>query len=294
MPHHNGQNPYYKPHLSIDNQIRQLISRGMIVVDTDVAAQWLSKVSYYRLGLYWYDFEANHETHTFRANTSFCNVVRRYEFDHKLRVLILDALLRIEISIKSSWAHQMSKYHGPHAHLNHDIHNERWESNKTSLLREIERSNEEFINNLQSKYSDETPPIWAVSEVMSFGSLSRWLRSLKDQRVKKSIAGTYRLEISEMNSWTYHLSIIRNTCAHNGRLFNQQLKRITVRLPERLSAYSASRSVYLTLVIITDLLESIDPVSDWKTDMINLISEHDDLQEAMGFPENWRNFPLWQ
>lgn len=121
--------PYHKPYLSTAQQIALLRSRGMEISDEDKAAECLSRIGYYRLSAYWYSSRTS-EIYTdpidgkqktrvldaFRPGTKFSDALDFYVFDKKLRLLVLDALERIEVGIRtdiavllgahSAWAHR--------------------------------------------------------------------------------------------------------------------------------------------------------------------------------------------
>ena len=92
---------YQKPALSFQEQLDQLKSRGLIVDDESLATSQLSSISYYRLSAYWYPFrlrnDQGHVGDDFIAGTSFSDVVELYEFDRQLRLLVIDALERVEV-----------------------------------------------------------------------------------------------------------------------------------------------------------------------------------------------------
>lgn len=187
---------YNKPHLDYLTQVERLTSRGMVIDSEEDAKFYLAHLNYYRLRAYWYTFEEDHEQHIFKANTNFNDVLKLYRFDQKLRLLVLDALERFEVSMRSQWAYYFSEKHGPHAHLDPSLAKflSKFEENKVHLLKEISRAeNEDFIQHFQNKYNEETPPIWAVCEILSLGSLSRWYKNLSDASVRKKIAKVYKL-----------------------------------------------------------------------------------------------------
>lgn len=128
--------PYHKPYLSAAQQIALLRSRGMEISDEAKASECLSRIGYYRLSAYWYSSRIS-ETYTdqadnkrkvrvlddFRPGTKFSDALDFYVFDKKLRLLVLDALERIEVGIRtdiavllgvrSAWAHREKPYlHG--------------------------------------------------------------------------------------------------------------------------------------------------------------------------------------
>ena len=67
--------------------------------------RWLSVVGYYRLSGYLYAYRVLPEgsqvrLDTFRESTTFDQVIALYDFDRRLKLLMLDALERIEIAVR--------------------------------------------------------------------------------------------------------------------------------------------------------------------------------------------------
>ena len=131
------KHPFTKPSTTYDQQIAILRQRGMRVNDEEVARFYLQHLNYYR----------------------------------SLRLLVLDAIERIEVSVRSQWAYHLAHQHGPHAHLDISLaaNPARWHSDSLKLTKEVQRSDEVFIRHLKATYSESLPPVWAVCEVMSLG-----------------------------------------------------------------------------------------------------------------------------
>lgn len=95
-----------KDFLDIDEQINKLRFRGMSVPVHSDAQRWLTAVNYYRLSGYYYPYrrllpgtrsDTSRRSDTFESGTSFDSVTALYEFDRKLRSLVLDGLERLEV-----------------------------------------------------------------------------------------------------------------------------------------------------------------------------------------------------
>ncbi|WP_410786649.1 Abi family protein [Kribbella sp. C-35] len=101
--------PYTKPHLSFDDQVQLLKSRGMVVDDPAAAAELLSVVGYYRLSGYGYPYRRQlgnrQRDDQFVAGTNFSTVVRLYDADRRLKLHVLDDVERVEILDLGSAAH---------------------------------------------------------------------------------------------------------------------------------------------------------------------------------------------
>ena len=293
--------PYNKPATTHADQIRLLKSRGMIIDDEDLALHKLQHYSYYRLGAYWLPFEADHATHQFKENTKFEDVLRLYNFDRRLRLCVLDAIERIEVSVRAQWAHKLGHLHGSHAHLDSSIAQNRylWTQNKTVLKKEVDRADEVFINHLTNKYSDELPPIWAVCEVMSLGLLSKWYSNLKPPHTRRLIANVYALDEAVLESWLHHLTVVRNTCAHHSRLWNRNFSRVlpkhTQNKPAKLKGeFINDTRLYNSFVILLHMMDVLMMKNEWRSRLIQLLLEHEDCLPNMGFPADWLQKEIWK
>lgn len=280
---------------TIDEQIELLLSRGMIIRDKKKARDILTQINYYRLSAYWLPFEEDHQNHIFKSKTDIEDVLNLYIFDCKLRLLVLDAIETIEVSCRTQWAYFMAHNHGSHSHLNVTLARNlsHWNSNIDSLKKEIERSKEVFIEHYRSKYTEpDLPPVWAVSEVMSLGSLSRWFTNLKPINTRKQIASQYKINHQVLASFLQHLTEIRNISAHHSRLWNRKFT-ITFTFPNKPKALAKqlnkveNRRLFNTLVMCAYLLDIIDQNNSWRKQLVTLLEKHNINITLMGFPSNY-------
>ena len=294
--------PFNKPATTYAEQIAQLQARGLIIADPAAAEHYLQHINYYRLGAYWLPLEADHATHQFRSGARFEDALDLYIFDREMRLLVLDAIERFEVSARAQWAHQMAHAHGPHSHLDASLARKpgHWQTNLDKLTTEVRRSDEAFISHLMQTYAEALPPIWAVCEVMSLGLLSRWYSNLKPGATRRAVAGVYSLDERVLESWLHHLTFIRNTCAHHSRLWNRDFT-ITAELPRSKPAYLAgefvtgSRKLYNTLVMLLHFMDIIAPGHHWRQRLKHLIHHHHTINTAaMGFPAGWDTRAIWQ
>lgn len=286
---------------TINEQIQLLQSRGMQIDDLDQARHYLSHINYYRLGGYWLPFEADHQTHQFQTGTHFDAVIRLYDFDRELRLLVLDAIERIEVSFRTQWAYWMAHNHGSHSYQDPKLARQHryWKSNMDSLKGEISRSDELFIEHYQAKYTEPSlPPVWSVSEIMSLGLLSRWFKNLRPMQTRKAISNMYQLDNKVLESIMHHLTQVRNLCAHHSRLWNRKFT-ITLKLPKNPSLLATNfnlsepRRLYNTLVILVWLLNIVSPLSSWKTRLVTLLDSYQIDLSQMGFSSNYHSYPIW-
>ncbi len=184
---------YSKPALSLEEQVDLLIARGLAVPDRAKAIRLLSHISYYRLRAYWLPLEkgGTGNPHSFRPGATFDNALGLYVFDRTLRLLLLDLIERFEVSVRARLAQALTMRYGPHAHLGAELFDgpDKHTECLKSLAEEIDRSHEVFIQHYKATYTDPAfPPLWACCEVMSFGLLSKLIKSLRHRADRQSVA----------------------------------------------------------------------------------------------------------
>ena len=299
---------YPKSPKTYQEQLNQLINRRMHVADTARALRYLSHINYYRLAAYWLPFEADHATHQFKPGTTFDQVLESYLFDKQLRLLIMDAVERFEVSLRTQWAYHLSHQYGPHAHLNasnfkRPSQKPKWnhEYSVAELIDTVRVSSEVFIRHLITKYDEDLPHIWAICEVMTFGQLSRWYANIAKSGDRNVIAHVYDFDEVYFTSFLHHLTIVRNFTAHHARVWNREFP-ITWKLPlsrpvcvinslNRLDG----KLIYNTLAMLACLVDIINPNNHWKKRLSDLFANFPGIQSRfMGFPENWKELPLWK
>ncbi len=295
-----NKEPFPKKALTYSEQVALLRSRGMVVDDDAETEFYLRHLNYYRLSAYWLPFEEDHSTHRFLPGTNFRQVLDRYVFDRELRLLVLDAMERLEVSVRTQWAYALGHMHGAHAHLDPAIafRRDRWESNLQSLESEVERSDEIFIRHLTEKYAEDLPPVWAVCEVMSLGQLSRWYANLKPMSTRTAIASVYGLDQFVLQSWLHYLTLVRNVCAHHSRLWNREFS-VTPKIPQKNRPLAShflpqSRRPYNALLMLLHCMDRVAPKHHWRRRLRSLLDKHSVPMSEMGAPANWSSLPLWQ
>lgn len=300
---------FAKPPTSVPEQIAQLQARGMTIPDEAAATHYLTHISYYRLTAYWLPFESDHAQHQFRAGTTFDAMLNLYIFDRELRLLLMDAIERVEISTRTRWMDALVQAHGPHAHLNpalfdtaKDKHgNVVWSHDKAvaSLKVESLKSREPFILHLRQKYDEELPPLWATCELMTFGEFSKWFTNTRFSALRNLVARGYGLDESTLASFLHHLAVVRNLCAHHARVWNREFTfrwKLPKKHPVPLVAnlhHNKDRSLYNTLVMLGFLMDIISPHTAWKRRLLALIDQYAVDTPAMGFPDDYKNYPIW-
>ena len=207
----------------------------------------LSRVSYYRLAAYWFQFrrplnDARPEKRakTFLPGTCWERVLEYYRFDHQLRLLLFDAISRIEIALREQVAsalaerspasvnpqnlvtHYCSKYHT----------GKRGKGGKTSFTYLMEKVDAVYHGSVSvearhylcDKHVAEARylPVWVFMEFATFGNLSTMISEGLKKTIVAAIAKQFGFPSREFFvSAISLLHRVRNECAHQGRVWNR-------------------------------------------------------------------------
>ena len=295
---------YNKQPTDITTQLAMLKHRGLIVSDEDMAIKQLASISYFRLASYWKLYETDTVTHQFINGTRLEDVVSLYNFDKELRTIIFTAIQDIEVALRTRIIHFFSLEHGAFWFMDATKFNNLSIFNACleNIQNELSRSREEFLQEHFARYdSPSMPPVWKTLEVVSFGNLSKLYANMKDNDVKKKVAKSMGLPKYEyMESWMRSITVLRNCCAHHGRVWNRRyptMPQMPARLPLAWADTSRVRpmKLYAQLCAILYLEQSIVPNSNIKDKLLKLLADYPQVSvRRMGFPNGWENEPLWQ
>ena len=261
--------------------------------DTHKARRHLEHISYHRLLPYWEGLLESDGS--FRQGSTFDSVLRRYTFDRKLRLLMLDAIERLEVSIRSRWSNHMAVRHGPLCLAEPDHFQDRRAHQRSydSVTHFYMGSEDEYVRRFRERYArGQEPPIWICSEMLSLGQLAHWLANLRDPRDLHAVCYTYQLQSECFLSFLHHLTEVRNLAAHHSRLFNRILPAFVFpeEFPDGLTSLenSSQGRIFNTVVMLDYLLGVISPGHSWTRRLAHSLSRHADLPEEMGFPLGWQ------
>lgn len=301
---------YTKPALHFGQQADLLLTRGMSG-DRDLIVERLRSVSYYRLSGYAAPFRKQSPSDPstslceFRTGTTFEEVWHRYVFDRHLRLLAMDAIERIEVAVRSLLATHHAVAHGPFAYAS-DVRSLPYLNAESrtafveSIRKERERSRDVFVRHFWSKYGDTERdlPLWMAAEVMSLGTLLTLYRG-SHQDIQRLVSQPFGVDHSVFQSWLLTLNTVRNICAHHGRLWNREIG-TKPKIPHRLDAWQSPVRIppdraFATLTICKWSLDRIAPESAWSERLHGLLDESPTIPlHSMGFPDNWRESPIWR
>ena len=191
---------YSKPFKEISELLEILKNRRLIINYYQFATDFLHNVNYYRLSAYYIPFYES--PNLFKDNVRFEDICNLYEFDKELRGVIFKYLEQIEIILRTKITHNHARKYGAFGYRNDEnslnkAYKIRNNSTKTvydefmeKVEQETNRSNEVFIKHIKEKYKTNHLPIWALSEILSFGTLTK-LYTILPKILKKEIANSF-------------------------------------------------------------------------------------------------------
>ena len=292
---------YNKPSLTYEQQADLIISRGLIADKSDLMCK-LKEVNYSRLSAY-LDPYFDLATCKYRAGTDFETVWGNYTFDRRLRFVVLDAIERVEISLRAKLVYEFTHKFGAFGYLDKanlpNIANDRFKKWLSDINGEADKSKETFILNFRRNYPSSADfPIWVLVEVMTFGKLLTFFNGA-DDKIKKSIAASYGTTDEVLKSWLLTLNSIRNVCAHHSKLWDRVLA-IKPKIPKRNKHWSVpiqinNSRVFCVLTMLAQLLKVVAPQSSWKERLFYLFNDYKEIPlYKLGFPKGWEDIEMWK
>ncbi len=305
MPPNLSKVTYNKPALTFSEQADLLIARGVACTDKNKLIESLRHYNYYRLSGYCLAFEQ--ERHCFLPGVTFEDIADAYEFDRKLRKIIMESLELVEIQMRTSIAYLLSSKYGPFAHEcidNLKINEANFKEWQELINQTAENSKELFVKHFRNKYSQFPQlPIWVLVEILSFGSLSHLFSYLKPID-RKELVKTFQIPAPVLTSWLHVFSYLRNICAHHSRLFDRTLSIRPLRNKHSsMQEFPTEKIIFSILAIKTILRAECFPqavVREWTRkveDLFAHIPHINDFYDKVGSPllgERWLDSSYWK
>ena len=314
---------YTKPALSFEQQIELLKNRGLNINDEERVKRHLANVSYYRLSAYMLPYKVMQPngvvTDDFVDGTIWDDIWNLYKFDRKLRLLVFDAIERIEIALRTQIIYQLSHKYGPHWQNNNNLFKTTSNSKtgkiysvyndiQTHITEQLNSNRKvQFIDHYLKKYNNpQTPPSWMSIELLYFSELSKICQGLNTTQDIKDIASYFGVHNENIFcSWLHTINYVRNICAHHSRLWNHifAIQPAKYKNPQSEKIWFSKKEVetikssklYYFLCIILYMLQTINPDTKFRKHLKDLLDEYPNVNvHNMGFPSDWQDHPLWK
>lgn len=221
-----------KPSLSVEEQIKLLESRGLIIEDHAECKAFLSATNYYRFSGYMRYFQmAPHlGDNTFHSGTTFSQIRHIYSSDESLRAALVVPLTQAELLLRTHVARVIADQHGPYGdYLKEDFYTDMGDGEPTiyACLRDIDRSKDRHIlrykNNAEGGLDYSQLPVWSAVEAWSFGTLSKALERGAGGSLSGAVAESIGVAKKGFPYRIRALVYLRNRCAHHSRLWHHSV-----------------------------------------------------------------------
>lgn len=312
--------PFTKPAITVPEQLALLQARGLQIRDQSRASLFLEAVSYFRLTPYMRPFEVpNDPDHAFRPGAQLSQLTQLYDFDRRLRLLVMDAVERIEVAVRTVLSNHMGPTYGSHWYLDSALFQSRY--NHVRLLTTIEdkqrqaltdyareaqriersmRADENRKADLKRRRAQESYPRhyaltydlpalmpgWAMLEELTLGDLSHLYKGLAKDSDRKAIAQCFDVPAPLLVSWLHTLTAVRNICAHHARLWNRELgikpeqpKQPHFHWPRYLQRSSQHTRIAVVLAVLHHLMQQVSPHTRWHQRLADLLSEFPEISK---------------
>ena len=248
-----------------------IISKGINVNNKEDALNKIKTYSYYSIINTYKDVFKN-TNNEYKKNVSFDEIYALFEFDKNLRSIFLKYSLEIEQILKSLLAETLSSRYGIKDYLVKenfdDTVNETIITKTINIIEEeIKKQNgkHEAITHYMNKYGFIPPFI--LIKILTLGELSK-LYSVLKQSDRQNISKNFKISDKVLKQIITNMSLIRNICAHNERLFSFHSK-FRISFKYILNNYNEkSVNIYMIMKCMETLLPQ-----EKKKEFIKLINE---------------------
>jgi abortive infection bacteriophage resistance protein len=266
-------------------------SRNLDIVNIPRAKMYLQQINYYRLSAYFLPFQSAKDV--FEKGITFEHIIKTYSFDRELRLLVFDAIERIEIAIRTQFTYQLAqKYNNSHWQDDPKIFISSYTDKHGRTVdpyndfqsiihkNKIAKKPEVFIKHYIDEYSTPSnPPSCMCFELLTIGELSRLYKGLNNNADRKLIANYFKVHPIVFQSWLHALTYVRNICAHHSRLWNRDLAVEPTLLhspkaPWISSAYNNNKRVFYFLCTLKYLLNQANANNDFTSKLDSLLKKY--------------------
>jgi abortive infection bacteriophage resistance protein len=210
--------------LSVGQQIKNLKRLNLFIEDEAAAIRFLNNVSYYRF-IKAYSLGLKPKNGSYYDGVTFDQLVELYLFNSDLRQMLFPLIESVEINLRCQVSNYICNTYGvlgykEPGNFTDVAHHAAflWDAESETFR----NKNAPFVKNFLNNYENGDIPFYALVEILSFGTLSKFYKNMKNPD-KKQVASAYGIGYTYLESWIESIAYVRNICAHYGRLYNAKL-----------------------------------------------------------------------
>lgn len=308
-----------KPFVTYSDQLNILIQKKQLnISDLSYTEEKLHDIGYYSLIDGYKDIFYNPMTRMYASGTKFSDIVALYEFDENLRSLVFKYICHIEQKIRSliSYAFCETFSENQVAYLNSANYNISKKNNRDiskliSMLTYECNQNTEHSYVVYQRNTYGNVPLWVIMKTLTLGQTSK-MYSFMLPSIKAKVSIHYSsITEKELIQYLKVLTVFRNICAHNERLFSFETRfeipdtilHKKMNIPQKGSQYLYGKHDMFALLIAFRYLLSREDFKSFKKELTKLINtfsrttsinQKNQLLQAMHFPANWSNITRYK
>lgn len=234
-----GRVPFHKTAKANIQLLQQMKDNNLQIESDSEALFFLHRVNYFRLSGYSHHFQDKERNNRFLDGTTFTDITNLYIFDQKLRLLLFEAIERVETFFLTILNNTMSlekrdqsmvqghEWYMNTAFFKEDSRNYIFFIKKIcKKIEKIKNKRKEtqysFIKDFYEKYENEILPSWMMIQLLDFGEIQTLFTSLSSPYQKK-ICQTIGIPQGEITNILSIIRYLRNICAHHERIWNKKM-----------------------------------------------------------------------
>lgn len=234
-----GRVPFHKTAKANIQLLQQMKDNNLQIESDSEALFFLHRVNYFRLSGYSHHFQDKERKNRFLDGTTFTDITNLYIFDQKLRLLLFEAIERVETFFLTILNNTMSlekrdqsmvqghEWYMNTAFFKEDSRNYIFFIKKIcKKIEKIKNKRKEtqysFIKDFYEKYENEILPSWMMIQLLDFGEIQTLFTSLSSPYQKK-ICQTIGIPQGEITNILSIIRYLRNICAHHERIWNKKM-----------------------------------------------------------------------
>ena len=175
-----GEQKIHQPPMPIEEQVEKL-----------------NDISYFRL-IKAYSLNLKPRNGNYYTGVTFEHIVELYLLNSNFRQLIFPEIEKVEINVRCRISNFFAENYGVLGYYDSD---------------KYRNSKAPFVKKFRENYEGGQLPIYALVEVFSFGTLSKFYKNMKNGD-KKIVAKLFCVGYTYLESWLESIAYVRNICAH--------------------------------------------------------------------------------
>lgn len=154
-------------------------------------------------------------------------------------------------------------------------------------------------------------PMWVIMKTLTFGQMSKMYSFLSTSMKTKISIRFEHVSEKELIQYMKVLTLYRNVCAHNERLFSYKSRfdipdtalHKKMKLPRNGNKYECGKNDLFSVIIAFRMLLAKEDFAEFKKSLNQIISQYvkktgnvsqNMFLGAMGFPENWKKIDRYK